>query len=405
MSPTVVRVAEALGVARTAVVTAARLEALALLGEGAIAAKSAHAARLGALLDAASRLDAHLALGHGAAEESVCWPEGASPAALGLCPAAVDLPQTRRWSASWEARAASALAEVVALSQRSPLFDAARELAAALLLVTRPLDSAPAPQPAASAHKGVRFAGRGPTQLPIDPLFRPTFSLLQLGRDPTLTGREVDRGPYYWGLALRELAAADLCARCLVEYDGLPLPFYRDLGKQCADEVRHGVFYLSVGLSLLPSFVAEAPPGHPLLPAARDHLERGSGLPVPLEGDLQAVFRDSTLFERLVLMHLDTETPGVGAFREQARSGWAQARPWIADGIEATVHDEASHARIGRRWLEHLCPDREERSRQIEAARALRGFYVFAALAQANGAQLPELLQRRSAVPLLRGAG
>ena len=385
---------------RSALLTAGRLEALALVGERTLAAKRARARRLGELIDAAFRLDEHLALCHGAGDDAVAWPAGSSPEAAGLVRAGtVDLLRVDAAVAGWEARAGRELRAAADLTASSPLLEGAARLLPPLAaaLGDRSARAAPDLATAPPPRRGARRVCSGPDQPGVDPIFRPSFSLLRLGHDPSLTGLELDRAPYYWGLGLREASAADLCALCVVEYDGLPVAYYRDFAKQAADEVRHGEFFLGVGLSLLPEFVAKAEPGHLLLAHAEEHLRRGTGLPVPLEGGLSAVARDTSLEQRLVLMHLDTETPGVGAFHEQARSDWAQARPWIAQGIEATVHDEAAHARIGRRWLEHLAPDRDERAQVIERARALRGFFVFGGLAGPNGVGLPELLQRVAA--------
>ena len=394
------RLVSALEAVRGALLTAGRLEGLALVGESTIAAKRARARRMGELIGAAVSLDDHLCLCHGAGDEAVAWPLGASPADAGPVRAgALDLARLDQCVAGWEARAALELRGAAVLAATTPLLETSARLIAAIsaTLGDRSLHAEPNRAPFSPPKRGARRACSGPDRPGVDPIFRPSFSLLALGLDPTLTGLEHDRAPYYWGLALREIAASELCALCLVEYDGLPVAYYRDFAKQAADELRHGEFFLSVGLSLLPEFVAQAEPGHLLLADARAHLERGTGLPVPLEGGLSGVARDTSLEQRLVLMHLDTETPGVGAFHEQARSPWAQARPWIAEGIEATVHDEAAHARIGRRWLEHLAPDRDERAQVIEQARALRGFFIFGGLAGPNGVGLPELLQRISA--------
>ena len=391
------RMVERLEAARTALLTAGRLEALGLVGEAARAAKQARARRSWELFDAAMRLDEHLELFHGAGEDSVSWPQEMAPDRERFQRNGhVDLTSLDSAIAAWESRARLELRNAAALAASSPLFEGASRMVALLEPVLRG-NATPARNEWLRGKKGARLAAHGPEKTPIDPVFKPTFSLLELNHDPTLTGLEIDRGPYYWCLALRELAAAELCALCLVEYDGLPAAYYRDFAKQMSDEIRHGMFFLEVGLSLLEGFVRDAPADHPLLAAARAHLETGSGLPVPLEGGLQLVSRDTSLEQRLVLMHLDTETPGIGAFHEQARSPWAQARPWIAEGIEATVHDEASHARIGRRWLEAIAPDREERAKVIEQARALRGFFIFSSLASSNKVSLPDLLGKIAA--------
>jgi hypothetical protein len=46
---------------------------------------------------------------------------------------------------------------------------------------------------------------------------------------------------YLWTVCVGETMAAELCALSSIEYDGLPPAFYRDMGKQAWDEMRHAV--------------------------------------------------------------------------------------------------------------------------------------------------------------------
>ncbi len=188
--------------------------------------------------------------------------------------------------------------------------------------------------------------------------------------------------------------AAELCALNVLEYDGLPLAYYRDFAKQCWDEVRHAQFYLRLAVELLHDFMARAPAGHPLLPGARAFLATGKGLGVPREGNLYVVAWSAPLDERLVLMHLDTEAPAVPALRRELESPFCAKNPGIASDLALTLLDEAAHARIGKRWLAHLHPEPERRDAAIERARMLRGVYVAAALAAGAGLPLGEVIDR-----------
>ena len=98
------------------------------------------------------------------------------------------------------------------------------------------------------------------------------------------------------------------------------------------------------------------------------------------------------LEDRLVLMHLDSETPGVVEFRRQRQLPYIRQHPEICEGLEVAALDEASHARLGRRWLDHLHPTREERDTAIERAMLLRGVFILSAVAQSRGQSLASLL-------------
>ncbi len=382
----------ALGALRETLTTLARLQALALLGEPGFAGQRVRAREAARRLSQAQQLDAHLRRGHRDGLLAVSWPAGlrAEVAAL-AARAPLQLAAVQALIDAQEALARQQATQTDASARGTPLLEPAVVLLAELLpsLAARgpPARFEPWPERAE-----VTQVLHGPPGVPLDPVFKRSFSLLDEGRDLSLSGLEHDRAPYYWCLANREAMAAELCALCLIEYDGLPLDYFCDFARQAWDEVRHAEFFLRLGLHLLPGFVAQAPAGHPLLPDARAHLETGAGLPVPREGNLYEAARAGTLVERLVLMHHDEETIGLGGLVQQAASPFWRARPAFAAELEVTVHDEAFHTRLGRRWLEHLEPDRAQREARIEEARALRGFHILQSLSAWSGRPLADLL-------------
>ena len=379
---------------RDTLLTLGRLEAVALLGEPALARQRLRARAAAGRIDQASWIDEHLAVAHARAPACGSWPPLLRARVQAWCSSdAMNLEAVDQESRAQEALAFQQWREALSTAESSALLEPAAVLLARFGGVIASAGPAATREQAAS-ERGPAQVLTGPAHVALDPVFRRTFSLLREGRDPTLSGLEHDRAPYYWCLSIRESMAAALCALCLIEYDGLPLAYYRDFAKQAWDETRHAQFFLGVGERLLPGFVAEAPSDHPLRELARQHLEMGTGLPVPLEGNLYEAARQGSLIERLVLMHHDEEVTGVGGLVEQARSDFWAARPEQASQFEITVDDETSHVRLGRRWLEHLAPDRATRDSRIEEARSLRGFHILQSLATWNGASISSLLAR-----------
>ncbi len=385
-----------MGALRDALVVLARLESLGSLGERGLAEQSRRAAAAVLRIEEAASLDDYLRESHGVRRREVVWPTAVLGEVRALAGAqTVDLDRLLLLIARCGGQAAAALRKARSIAQTSPLLAPALLRLGAIQPIlkqerTPAKEDLPAPTPSRGA--GVRQKLRGPRSVPLDPRFLPSFSLLCAGVDPTMSGDDLDRAPHYWCLAAREAMASELCALNVVEYDGLPLAFYRDFAKQQWDELRHAEFFLSVGLELLPEFIAAAPREHPLRAAACAHLDIASGLPIPLEGNLYELARDATLTQRLVLMHHDTEAPGVGGFLRQARSPWGRAHPHVADALNTTVDDEAAHARIGRRWLKHLLPTSGMRAREIDEARTLRGFLLLNVMAEKNHLPLGALL-------------
>jgi len=171
----------------------------------------------------------------------------------------------------------------------------------------------------------------------------------------------------------------------MAEYDGLPLAFYRDMAKQTWDEVRHAVYCLDTALMLLPQLEVELPYDHPTRAAVRRFRETGTGLPVPLERNLYEAIANASLVERLVLMHHDTETPGIRTLKEHIGSQFCQVHSDIADGLAIFRRDEISHSRIGNVWFHHLVPDLEKRNTIIANTRLLRGVLLLTSFAHHGG--------------------
>lgn len=218
----------------------------------------------------------------------------------------------------------------------------------------------------------------GPLKVPLDPAFRPAYSLAERNV-PGFSNSPKQAAAHYWCTAVREANAADLCALCVIEYDGLPLAFYVDFVKQTWDEVRHAEFFLAVGKRLLRETGDDS---------------TSSDLPIPRERGLYEAMLNATLSERLVLMHLDTETPGIKTFSSEIESELCRHRPEIAAGLSVIRRDEISHSRIGKRWLEFLLPDRSRREEEVENARLLRGFLLLTSFAVHGTESLGVLAER-----------
>lgn len=375
-----------------------RLSALALLGEPTSIAKLERAR------DAVLRIEQAAAVLDFAARyfqlkpALVAWSTRDRPDTRGLLAnGRVAMDATRAAIAGASRDAADAIAALSAAEARTPLL-APLSLILAPIAPTLPA-GAPRddlPRRAARPPAGPVQALRGPLHVDLDPIFAPSLALL----DPeSQKAFDAHRGPHYWCLSIREEMASELCALSLVEHDGLPLAFYRDFAKQAWDEMRHAQFFLRLGLDLLPDFLATAPPDHPLVPGARRFRDTGAGLPVPLERNLYELTWNATLTERLILMHIDTETPGLASFAEDLRSDFCKERPAVAFDMEIAEHDETSHALLGKRWLEHLLPDKADRKAAQDRARLMRGMLMLTAFAHYHDAPLVEMVARIQSTP------
>jgi hypothetical protein len=72
---------------------------------------------------------------------------------------------------------------------------------------------------------------------------------------PEFSERLQDAVPYFWTLAIREAMACDSCALSGIEYDNLPLEFYRDIAKQAWDEAIHAEMFLRLSVELMPEVI------------------------------------------------------------------------------------------------------------------------------------------------------
>jgi len=195
----------------------------------------------------------------------------------------------------------------------------------------------------------------GPVRGGLDPVFEPTHSLLDT--PPPAYGDQPQQAvPSFWVLAAKEAMAADLCALCVVEYDGMPAAFYADLGKQAWDETRHAIAYLELAIGLLPELEHSIDVDHELARVLGRFRTAGRGLPVPLERTLYEAFWTANLPQRLILMQIDTKEPGVGTIRAQAQSGYALDHPAIGAVLEVLMHDEITHAEMATGGCATCCP-------------------------------------------------
>jgi hypothetical protein len=231
----------------------------------------------------------------------------------------------------------------------------------------------------------------GPPHVTLDKAFFPTDSLLET--DVAEYGDTVlEAAPYYWGLSARESVAADMCCLSLIEYDGLPIDFYRDMAKQAWDESRHAIYFLDVAVNLLPELQSVLHNNDLLYLHIDNFLQTGTGLPIPLERNLYEALWNATLEERFVLMHLDTEKPGINRLKQKIASTFSKAHPDIAVGLEIVLREEITHARLGKKWLQYLIPNNQDRDKLIERTRLFRGMLLLTSSAHYQDKSLTKLI-------------
>ena len=233
--------------------------------------------------------------------------------------------------------------------------------------------------------------------MPLDPAFergaslfadRPPASPAQVHPVPSL-----DFVPGLGLLALQESMAAQVCALCIVEHDGLPLAFHQDLARQALDEARHARFFLRAARELLPAFVEAAPEGHPDRAAAVRFLATGVGLRVPLEGAFYEAFWATDLLSRLVLLHLDDEAEAARRFETMLGAALQARSPALAAELTLIQHDEERHAAMGGRWVEALLPDPGHRALEIARIRRLRAVTLLIGAAASREQPVEQLLR------------
>ena len=240
----------------------------------------------------------------------------------------------------------------------------------------------------------VRRVFTGPRVNSIDPTLFGEYSMLDYA--PPSYSSEIDRViPYFWTLSTKEAMACDACLLSGIEYDGLPILFYRDMAQQAADEARHSVMFLNLAIELMPKLREDTKINRKLFDYVTKFLDGRGKLPVPVEGGLFDTMWNATLMERLILMQIDTEGLAVAGARRAAKSKFAQLYPSIQRAFEIDANDEIGHARIGHRWLKFLIPSAQARAETIDEARKLRGLLLLTCFANSN-TTLEELIVRYS---------
>lgn len=231
----------------------------------------------------------------------------------------------------------------------------------------------------------------GPIRTPIDPAFDRQYSSLR-HRAPSYSDDLRDALPYYWTLSTREAMASDSCALSAIEYDGLPLEFYRDMAKQCWDEARHAVLFKAFCREAAPLLLAELPVDDPLARILEVFLASGGGLPIPAEGNFYEVMWRADLVERLILMQIETETPAVRTLAQRARGALCARLPSFKSLVEIDRNDEISHARIGHNWFRYLVPAEADRRDRRELTALLRGVLFASVLARSEGVEVSDII-------------
>ena len=383
-----------------ALVAHGRLSALALLAEPSLSSKRVRAEASALWLERAFGLQDFLSRHFQVRPKPVCWPAALRPDGAGLLVGeAVDLEATDALLGRIAQDAAGLAASAQALTEGVELLDPARLHLATLRQHLPNLSSPPAarswtaPAKAAIPTEPVQ-ALHGPLEVGLDPIFAPTYSVLD--REAVAQAGS-HRAPLFWNLALRESAAAELCALSIVEHDGLPLAFHRDFAKQAWDESRHARLFLAEALDLLPELLSQVPEDHPMACAVRRYQACPEvGLPVPLERGLYDTIWSCSLEERLILLHIDTETPGVAGFQRELRGPFCKSHPAVAGRLEIATRDEASHARLGKAWLTWLVPKAAERTARIEQALLQRGVLILTSVARHEPVPLRALIEQRT---------
>lgn len=366
-----------------------RLEALLLLAEPSIEASLTRTARMADLFARAADV---AALAEDRLRGEPLLVDWLSPPDCFVAGGAIARAEVERRGAELAREITAAEAEATEVLGRSPLLGGVR---AALAHAGSGLG--PASVSAAAAGRAPTQRLRCPPVAPLDPAFALGASLLDPPARQAVS--ELDAVPFVWLVAAQEQLAAQVCALCIAEHDGLPIAFHRDLALQAADEARHARFFFACAVEALPDFVGRAPESHPRRAGAVRFLATGAGLELPAEGVLYGSFWHATLFERLALMQVDGERGAVDRLQKKLEAAFFRDHPHRADDLALTLLDEKRHERMGLAWLAHLVPDAAERARQMEAALSFRGVLMAMAFAEARGQSLPDLLQSMGIQP------
>ncbi len=389
--------ADSLKLIHTALVHLARLMALALLGEKHQYAKLDRAARIVSFIEGAADLESFLDRYYKIRPSTVSWSTDLHPETVGILTngrldndrLTTEIEDLIDATFQTTSQVAEVVAPVALFVPEGTLLTRIIELLSKLHVPYGPGLLSKRLQ--ITRQQGLTKALDGPREVHLDPAFTPAYSLLDES-GPTFSDDIIEVVPYFWTLSIRECMAAELCALSIVEYDGLPLAFYRDMAKQTWDEMRHACYCLETAVALLPELEAALPEGDPLLASIRLFQEQGTGLPIPRERNLYEFAVNATLVERLVTLHHDTETPSIPLIKQKLNGEFCRTHPDVARGLQVFMRDEVAHSRIGNTWFRQLLPDAREREEAIEDARLLRSLLLLTSFAHYQDNTLSQML-------------
>jgi hypothetical protein len=243
-------------------------------------------------------------------------------------------------------------------------------------------------------NRGVRRTFVGPDVSLIDERYFVLEYSLEEYLAPSRAGQLTTAVPFFWTLSAREAMVSDSCLLSLVEYDGLPLPFYRDMARQGADEARHAAMYFELSTELMPTYLSIVDRDNKAAQRVRGFLSGSEKLPLPKEGNLYSCMWSASLEQRLALMQVETEGNAVASTRRAIGSRLAREFVCVKRAFEVDYFDEIAHTRIGTRWLRHLFPERRDRREAIENAKLLRGILLLAAFAKSRKVPVEQLANK-----------
>jgi hypothetical protein len=234
---------------------------------------------------------------------------------------------------------------------------------------------------------------KGPRMLGLPNAYTKNASILDRPQ-PEFSDLFVEVVEYLWHRAAREAAASALCSLNAFECDHAPLDYYGDMMRQAFDEARHAEFYWIQAQEQFDQILEdESLRNTSTYKQVSEFRKTGKGLALPAEGVFFDSYWNSNFIDRLCLMNIDTEAPGLAKFRD--RIDWAKANRMdrLALGLAVDENDERYHARIGGVWLRRLLPDKEKRKRALVNARNKRGLLIMSAVAPNRNSTLIDFLK------------
>jgi len=379
----------------TGLTTLSRLHALKLLGAADSLGKLNEARAASVSIDGAAQVEEFLGRYFQRQLRKIAWPDAWHPNQRGFV---ADCKVTTRRltiaAATLANEVANEVAGLRAVVSEDLCGSAVEPLLAQLATILPPASSTVRrdTRTLTGADEGPpRRSAIGPTHVKTDPVFRPSFSLMDRAI-PHWTLASNVAVPHFWTVCIKETLGAELCALSMVEYDGLPLAFYRDMAKQAWDEMRHALLYLRAAIKLIPELRASLVTDEPLAIELANFERTGRGLPIPIERNLYEAIWNSTLAERLVLFQVDTEVPGSARKKKKQATRELDDHPDLARAIEYDLMDEQDHKRVGRTWLKYLIPDPADRRESIGATRLIRGILMLTAFAHHGRRDLGDLI-------------